>query len=299
MIYKFIDNNGSEITVNSLSSLQALVDSETVKKNTKVKAGLRGKWTTASNIEELIFTEEEIKESDEKQERQGDIKSFILKEEKTEEVPTETKSEVTPDVSKLDKNLEQPLQNNKIDNNLKKIKEENNTNISNLESKSDSVKEKKEFEIKNEKTVLEEKKDKIYDNENVIGISFIDSIKICFKKYFVIDGRASRSEYWYWVLFIFIISLFVDYLDAMMAGVPWLEYEKLYGPLGIIVTITTLIPGFTVGVRRLHDVNKSGWWLLISFTVIGLIPLLIWGITKGDNGKNQFGDYPLKLKKKI
>ena len=55
MIYKFIDNNGSEITVNSISSLQALVDSETVKKDTKVKAGLRGKWTTAKNIPELVF----------------------------------------------------------------------------------------------------------------------------------------------------------------------------------------------------------------------------------------------------
>ena len=53
MIYKFIDNNGSEITVNSLSSLQALVDSETVKKDTKVKAGLRGKWATAKNIPEF------------------------------------------------------------------------------------------------------------------------------------------------------------------------------------------------------------------------------------------------------
>ena len=57
MIYKFIDNNGSEITVNSLSSLQALVDSETVKKNTKVKAGLRGKWTTAEKISDLVFEE--------------------------------------------------------------------------------------------------------------------------------------------------------------------------------------------------------------------------------------------------
>ena len=55
MIYKFIDNNGSEITVNSLSSLQALVESETIKEDTKIKAGLRGKWTTASKINELFF----------------------------------------------------------------------------------------------------------------------------------------------------------------------------------------------------------------------------------------------------
>ena len=58
MIYKFIDNNGSEITVNSLSSLQALVDSDTINEDTKVKAGLRGKWTTASSIEGLVFSAE-------------------------------------------------------------------------------------------------------------------------------------------------------------------------------------------------------------------------------------------------
>ena len=58
MIYKFIDENGSEITVNSLSSLQALVESETIKKDTKVKAGLRGKWTTAEEITDLVFLED-------------------------------------------------------------------------------------------------------------------------------------------------------------------------------------------------------------------------------------------------
>ena len=62
MIYKFIDVNGSEITVNSISSLQALLDGETIKENTKVKAGLRGKWTTAKNIDELVFTKEIEKE---------------------------------------------------------------------------------------------------------------------------------------------------------------------------------------------------------------------------------------------
>ena len=93
------------------------------------------------------------------------------------------------------------------------------------------------------------------------------------------------------------MDLFVDYLDATIAGVPWFEYDKLYGPLGIVLTVITFLPGLAVAVRRLHDVNKSGWWLLISFTVIGLIPLLIWSISKGSSGKNQFGEYPLKLKK--
>ena len=78
MIYKFIDTNGSEISVNSLSSLQALVDSETIKENTKVKAGLRGKWTTASNIHELEFEVKKIVEPEEIQEPEEDIKSFIF-----------------------------------------------------------------------------------------------------------------------------------------------------------------------------------------------------------------------------
>ena len=83
MIYKFIDNNGSEITVNSLSSLQALADSDTINENTKVKAGLRGKWTTASSIEGLVFLAEESNEDNQETEApKGDIKSFITGEEK-------------------------------------------------------------------------------------------------------------------------------------------------------------------------------------------------------------------------
>jgi len=63
MIYKFIDNNGAEITLNSLSSLQALVESQTIKKDTKVKAGLRGKWVQAADIDEIKFEEEKIEET--------------------------------------------------------------------------------------------------------------------------------------------------------------------------------------------------------------------------------------------
>ena len=93
MIYKFIDNNGSEITVNSLSSLQALVDSETVKEDTKVKAGLRGKWTTASSIEELTFPQEAAEVVEETVAPEGDIKSFITTDENNEELPSEIKPE--------------------------------------------------------------------------------------------------------------------------------------------------------------------------------------------------------------
>ena len=78
MIYKFIDNNDQEITVNSLSSLQALVDSETIKKNTKVKAGLRGKWATAETTEGLIFEGKKVEETP--KEETEDIVDIITRE---------------------------------------------------------------------------------------------------------------------------------------------------------------------------------------------------------------------------
>ena len=78
MIYKFIDNNDQEITVNSLSSLQALVDSETIKKNTKVKAGLRGKWAKAENTVGLIFEGKKVEEIP--KEETEDIVDFVTRE---------------------------------------------------------------------------------------------------------------------------------------------------------------------------------------------------------------------------
>ena len=78
MIYKFIDNNDQEIIVNSLSSLQALVDSETIKKNTKVKAGLRGKWAKAENTVGLIFEGKKVEETP--KEETEDIVDFVTRE---------------------------------------------------------------------------------------------------------------------------------------------------------------------------------------------------------------------------
>ena len=92
MIYKFIDNNGAEITVNSISSLQALIYSETIKENTKVKAGLRGKWTTADKIEGVVFAKEEEIVDDVSEEPKEDIKSFITAEETKEETIKEEPS---------------------------------------------------------------------------------------------------------------------------------------------------------------------------------------------------------------
>jgi len=275
MIYKFIDNNGSEISVNSLSSLQALVDSETVKENTKVKAGLRGKWTTASKIEELLFAKEKIKEPEETQAPKGDIKSFITKEKNSEEIPSETKSE---EVST------QPWQTKKKKALTEKVLEVN--------EEKNEVEDEEKFKDELE----EEQKDKTYDDENVIGLNFFQAIAICLKKYFTIKGRASRSEYWFLQLLVTPSFIYVGFMsDPVSTGA--VDPSPFFWVL-FVMFIILFIPAITSQIRRFHDRDKSGWFILVNMIpFIGWIFILLMLIEKGTEGKNRFCDYPLKLKK--
>ena len=114
-------------------------------------------------------------------------------------------------------------------------------------------------------------------------MTFSESVSTCLKKYFVFQGRASRSEYWWFQL---IVS--PSYLISTI-----LENEISYFFLG--VTLFTLIPAISAGVRRLHDTNRSGFFLLISFIpFIGGLVLLFFLIPEGTKGKNKFGPDPLK-----
>ena len=123
-------------------------------------------------------------------------------------------------------------------------------------------------------------------------MDFATSIKTCFSKYAVFSGRASRSEFWWFALFGFIGGIVTGVIDVMILGYS----VESYGPTNIIFTIITFLPYLAVGARRLHDINKSGWWQLIVLTVIGIILLIIWWATVGENKKNIHGS-PLKLKK--
>lgn len=116
-------------------------------------------------------------------------------------------------------------------------------------------------------------------------MNFSESLTICLKKYFVFQGRASRSEYW-WFQLIFTPSYFIS---------SYLENELSYFFLGIC--LFCFIPAISVGVRRLHDIDKSGFFLLISFIpFIGGFILLFFMISEGTKGKNKYGDNPLKKK---
>ena len=117
------------------------------------------------------------------------------------------------------------------------------------------------------------------------------SIKTCFSKYANFNGRASRSEYWWFQLFYLIVAFVAVIFDAM-----YIDNSQTMGPLELVTTLALLLPALAVTARRLHDVGRSGWWMLIFITVIGMIPLLIWYISVGTRSKNKYGP-PIKLKR--
>ena len=125
-------------------------------------------------------------------------------------------------------------------------------------------------------------------------MNFIDAITSCFKKYVEFTGRSSRSEYWQFTLFYTVLTFIAEIVDATIAGVSFWEYDELDGPAFLILTVLMILPSISVGVRRLHDINKSGYWLLISITIIGVVPLIYWAVQQSDVGSNRFGPDPLE-----
>ena len=113
-------------------------------------------------------------------------------------------------------------------------------------------------------------------------MNFIESIQTCYKKFFDFSGRASKSEYWWFQLYntILYILTFVFQNDLAL--------------LFSILVIANLLPVFAAGVRRVHDSNKSGWWILISFVPIIGLYIIVLLITDGSKGKNRFGPKPKK-----
>ena len=123
-------------------------------------------------------------------------------------------------------------------------------------------------------------------------MDFQTSIKTCFKKYADFSGRASRSEFWWFELFLWIAMIVAAIIDTMMLGYAFEDY----GPIYIIYCVVTFLPAIAVGARRLHDINRSGWWQLLYITLIGIILLIIWWTTVGENKKNNHGN-PINLKR--
>ncbi len=118
-------------------------------------------------------------------------------------------------------------------------------------------------------------------------MDFQSAVKKCFRDYATFSGRSPRSEFWWWALFVFITSLSFSALDYFIFGTDT-------GAFSMIFALITLIPYIAVGSRRLHDINRSGWWQLIFLIpLIGFILMIIWFCKKSDEEPNQYGAPPL------
>jgi uncharacterized membrane protein YhaH (DUF805 family) len=113
-------------------------------------------------------------------------------------------------------------------------------------------------------------------------MTFTESISTCFAKYATFTGRASRSEFWWFYLFCFIVNLPYALLQQLNLSGAW---DLIFN----LISLAVLIPNVAVTTRRLHDINKSGWWQLIWLTIIGIIVLIYWEAQEGTEGENRFG----------
>lgn len=121
-------------------------------------------------------------------------------------------------------------------------------------------------------------------------MDFIPASGEGFRRYFDFKTRSSRSEFWWFSLFLFLVGVVAMVIDVAVFRVSW----DGNGPVGIIWSLATFIPSISIAVRRLHDIDRSGWWVLLWFAIIiGWIVLLVWHCQKGTDGPNRFGDDPL------
>lgn len=135
-------------------------------------------------------------------------------------------------------------------------------------------------------------------------MGFIEAVKYNFQHYADFKGRAQRSQYWWWFLFVVLTNAIFSTIDSAagwdIIQLPDMEGTTVpvevsgFGPLASIWFIALLLPNIAVGVRRLHDTGKSGWWLLLNLLCcIGSIILLIWYLLPGNKGENRYGADPL------
>lgn len=130
-------------------------------------------------------------------------------------------------------------------------------------------------------------------------MDFMTAVKTCFGKYATFAGRAQRSEFWWFVLFVWVTSIVLTIVDSTMFGTvvrtPGGFSASTNTPyLSGLFSLAILLPNLAVSVRRLHDTDRSGWWLLIGLIpLVGFIVLLVFFTSKGTEGDNRFGPDPL------
>ncbi len=113
-------------------------------------------------------------------------------------------------------------------------------------------------------------------------MTFGNAVRSVFHQYAGFTGRARRSEYWYFVLFTFLVYVAAAVVDAVL-GIPVFT---------LLTVLALIVPTLAVSVRRLHDTGRSGWWMLLSLVPFGGIVLLVFACTDGGSAPNEYGPSP-------
>ncbi|SNT65814.1 Uncharacterized membrane protein YhaH, DUF805 family [Asanoa hainanensis] len=117
-------------------------------------------------------------------------------------------------------------------------------------------------------------------------MSFTDSIKAVLTNYVGFSGRARRSEYWWFVVFSILVNVVARVLDSVL-------FDTSNGIIGGLLGLALFLPGLAVAVRRLHDTDRSGWWVLLALIpLIGAIVLIVFMAGDSKPGTNRFGPNP-------
>jgi uncharacterized membrane protein YhaH (DUF805 family) len=115
-------------------------------------------------------------------------------------------------------------------------------------------------------------------------MTFSEAVKSGFDHYTKFDGRAGRPAFWWWFLFGILVGIGAGIIDAIIGT---------WGVVGGLAALALLLPNLSVAIRRLHDTDHTGWWVLIGLIpIIGFIVLLIFYLRQGDPGENQYGPPP-------
>ncbi len=120
-------------------------------------------------------------------------------------------------------------------------------------------------------------------------MSFQDSVRtVLTQKFATFDGRARRSEFWWFALFTTIVQVIASIIDRAILGA-----DSQVGVVAGIAWLALIVPSLAVGARRLHDTGRSGWWQLLSLIpLVGTIILIIWWAKDGDTAPNPHGNTP-------
>ena len=125
-------------------------------------------------------------------------------------------------------------------------------------------------------------------------MNMMTAVKTALTKYATFNGRATRPEYWWWILAMIILFTVLGLIDGAVIA-PLLGFEafdpEADQPVSFIASLGLLLPNLAVSARRLHDTDRSAWWLLLGLIpVIGTLVLLVFYVLRGTDGPNRFGE---------